>query len=205
MLQNRVDPKGEIIRTKARGTFMGNRGVIHDANQNIVRAFRHKAWITCALQFKGKHREVMQPDRWTELFFLDEATAFAAGHRPCCECRREKYNQFKQCWLRGNPQYGFVPKVSIKEIDNIIHQERIDKDRKKIIYEEDVSNLPDGTFIEWEGYAFLLAGGFLYRWSPSGYARGIPSPQKGVVKVLTPRSFVNAFRVGYNAIIQLPE
>jgi hypothetical protein len=83
MLQNRVDPFGNIIRTPARGAWMGNRGVIHDEHKTIRKAFKIKAWITCALQFKGRHREVMTPNRWTELFFLDEATAFAAGHRPC--------------------------------------------------------------------------------------------------------------------------
>src|SRR5450432_2352002 len=105
MLQNRVDPYGEIIRTEARGSLMGNRGVIHDANQKIVRAFKHKAWIACALQFQGRRRAVMSPNRWTELFFLDETTAFAAGHRPCSECRKENFKKFKQCWIIGNPQY----------------------------------------------------------------------------------------------------
>jgi len=204
MLQNRVDPRGEIINTKARGTTLGNRGVIHAINQNIVRAFRHKAWITCSLQFKERHRIVMSPNCWTELFFLDEATAFAAGHRPCCECRRDNFKQFKRCWLQGNPQRGFDPKVSIREIDNIIHEERIGKDREKITYEENVHDLPDGTFIIWEDDSFLLVGGFLYRWSPFGYSPGIAVPQKTrSVKVLTPRSIVNAFKAGYHPGTQL--
>jgi len=116
MLQNRVDPKGEIIKTEARGTLMGNRGVIHDAQRNIVRRYKHKAWITCSLHFKERHRIVMSPNRWTELFFLDEATAFAAGHRPCCECRKENFKLFKLCWLKGNSQYGFTAKVSMKRM-----------------------------------------------------------------------------------------
>jgi hypothetical protein len=84
-MQNRVDPFGNIIETKARGSFMGNRGVIHNEQKQITHAFKHKAWITCVLDFKGRKRTVMTVDRWTELFFLDEATAFAAGHRPCFE------------------------------------------------------------------------------------------------------------------------
>jgi hypothetical protein len=197
MLQNRVDPQGAIIRTEARGTLMGNRGVIHDVNKNIIRPFKHKAWIACALQFKGRHRAVMSPNRWTELFFLDEATAFAAGHRPCCECRRVNFNEFKRCWINGNPEYGFESKVSITRIDEIIHEERICKDGSKRTYEENVRNLPDGTFIEREGAPFLVAGGFLYRWSPFGYAPGIPVLKTEGLQVLTPKSVVNAFKAGY--------
>src|SRR5882757_4708468 len=122
MLQNRVDPKGNIFKTSARGAWMGNRGVLHDGGKTILRPFRHKAWIICALQFKGRHRAIMAPNRWTELFFLDEATAFAAGHRPCFECRREDAVRFKAAWLRGNPEYGFDPKITIGKIDEVIHQ-----------------------------------------------------------------------------------
>jgi len=204
MLQNRVDPKGEIINTEARGTLMGNRGVIHDVHQKIVRAYKHKAWITCALQFKERHRVVMSLNRWTELFFLDEATAFAAGHRPCCECRNEKFKLFKLCWINGNPQYGFTRKVSIKEIDNIIHEERIDKNRGKVIYEANIRDLPNGTFIVLDADAFLLADDLVYRWSPFGYSQGVPVPPVETVKVLTPRSIVNAFKTGYNTGIRFP-
>jgi hypothetical protein len=197
MFQNRITPTGEIIRTEARGTLMGNRGVIHDANKNIVRAFKHTAWITCALQFKERHRVIMSPNRWTELFFLDEATAFAAGHRPCWECRKENFNQFKLCWLQGNAHYGFDPKVSIKEIDNIIHDERIGKDRRKIIYQEQIKGLPDGTFILHDGEPFLFVSGFIYRWSPFGYSAAIPIAKTEMISVLTPRSIVNSFGAGY--------
>jgi hypothetical protein len=197
MRQNRVDPLGRIIKTEARGTFMGNRGVIHDPNENIVRAFKHKAWITCALQFKERHRVVMTPNRWTELFFLDEATAFAAGHRPCCECRKENFKQFKVCWLMGNPQYGLEPAVSIKEIDTIIHRERIAKDAAKKMYQARAHDLPEGTFIELEGSPFLLANKRRYKWSPFGYRRGILIAKNETVNVLTPGSVVNAFMAGY--------
>jgi len=99
MLQNRVDPLGNIIKTPARGQWMGNRGVIHNDKKEILRPFKLKAWITCKLEFKNWKRQVMTPNRYTELFFLDEATAFGAGHRPCFECRRDDYNLFKSYWL----------------------------------------------------------------------------------------------------------
>ena len=101
-MQNRVNPFGQIIETTARGLWMGTRGNIHNAERKIVRQFKLKAWITCRLEFKGRKRQMMMPNLYTELFFLDEATAFAAGHRPCCECRREDYNNFKAAWLKGN-------------------------------------------------------------------------------------------------------
>src|SRR3978361_1384995 len=116
MLQNRVDPFGNIINTSARGALMGNRGLLHNDKQTLVRTFKLKAWITCKLEFKERKRTVMAPNQYTELFFLDEATSFAAGHRPCFECRREDYNRFKTNWLKGNPEYSFNGKTSIKEI-----------------------------------------------------------------------------------------
>src|SRR5436853_7505403 len=116
MLQNRVDPFGNIIKTAARGAWMGNRGVIHNEQQRITHVFKHKAWITCALQFKGRKRTVMTPGRWTELFFLDEATAFAAGHRPCFECRKEDATRFKSCWIHGNTSDGVTMTTSIRSI-----------------------------------------------------------------------------------------
>ena len=125
-LQNRVDPFGQLIRTTARGAWMGNRGLIHNEHQQIIRPFRLKAWITCVLEFKGRHREVMTPNLYTELFFLDEATAFSAGHRPCAECRRADFNLFKAAWVQGNPLYMYNMKTPIGEIDEIMHRERID-------------------------------------------------------------------------------
>ncbi|MBN8856473.1 MAG: hypothetical protein J0H07_31755 [Sphingobacteriales bacterium] len=201
MLQNRVDPFGNIIRTPARGAWMGNRGVIHDEHKTIRRAFKIKAWITCVLQFKGRHREVMTPNRWTELFFLDEATAFAAGHRPCFECRREDAVRFKSCWTKGNPEYGFSVKTPIGEIDKILHGERIDACGQKVTYEALLQELPDGTFIELEGRAWLVANGHVHGWTPFGYEKGRALPSGQRVKVLTPRSVVNAFRAGY--IVQI--
>src|SRR4051794_18491489 len=100
--QNRVAPSGEIIAPPERGTMMGNRGVLHDAGGRIHRPWRLRRWLLCRLEFKGRHRIVMTPSRWTELFFLDEATGLAAGHRPCCECRRVRFVAFREAWAAGN-------------------------------------------------------------------------------------------------------
>jgi hypothetical protein len=196
MLQNRVDPKGNIIVTSARGAWLGNRGQLHGRGKTILRPFKHQAWIICLLQFKGRRREVMSPNMWTELFFLDEATAFAAGHRPCFECRRNDANRFKAAWLKGNPQYGFDYKTAIAKIDAVIHAERITKDGGKVTYEAIGSDLPDGVFIEIGGESYLIADSKIFRWTPFGYEESLPLPIH-VVTVLTPRSVVNAFRAGY--------
>lgn len=196
MLQNRVDPFGNIIKIPERGAWMGNRGVIHNHQKEIVRPYKLKTWITCVLQFKGKHREVMTPDRWTELFFMDEATAFSAGHRPCAECRREDFNRFKKYWLLGNEEAGFNLKTPISMIDKFVHAERMDKKKNKKTYKQVAATLPDGTMIVLSGKAFLKKGDKLYEWSPAGYTHPVAIPQ-GEVDVLTPPSFVKAFRAGY--------
>src|SRR6476646_261897 len=103
--QNRVTPAGEIIATPERGTVMGNRGRLHDAGVKILRPFALKRWLICKLEFKERHRPVMAPNQYTELFFLDEATALAAGHRPCAECNRPGYNLFRELWTQANPDW----------------------------------------------------------------------------------------------------
>jgi len=197
MLQNRVDPAGNIIKTPARGAWLGNRGVIHNEQKEIIRPFKLKAWIICMLEFRGRHREVMQPDRWTELFFLDEANAFSAGHRPCFQCRYADHQRFKTAWLAGNPEYGFNEKTSIHQIDDIIHRERIGKDRSKTTYIDDVTTLPDGAFVFIDGQPYLIAKGALHLWTPFGYQQQMPFPADRMVKVLTPKSIVNTFKGGY--------
>lgn len=197
MFQNRVDPFGNIFKTQARGTCMGNRGVIHNAHQEITHAFKHKAWITCVLEFKGRKRTVMTPDRWTELFFLDEATAFAAGHRPCFECRREDALRFKKCWIEGNPEYHFTMKTSINAIDEVLHRERIDTERKKVTHQRLTSQMPAGVFVVMNGDPYLFNLGNLYRWTPYGYENKVEMPQAMKVEILTPHSVVNAFLAGY--------
>lgn len=196
VLQNRVDPQGNYIRTTARGLWMGNRGVIHK-DREIVRVFKHKAWITCVLEFKGRSRSVMTPDRWTELFFMDEATAFAAGHRPCFECRKDDARKFKQCWLVGNPSYEYTLKTPIKFIDEILHRERIDHEFKKIIFQSKLSELPDGTFVVVNDSSYVFWKGSLHHWTPFGYQKSITLAGDTIVDVLTPHSFVNTFRAGY--------
>ena len=161
--QNRVAPDGQIIATEARGAFMGNRGILHNNQQEIVKPFAHKAWIICLLSFKGRQRQVMQPGNYTELFFLDEATALAAGHRPCFECRRPAAEAFRAAWLVGNPQFGFGHSVRAGEMDKMLHVERLTKafyikDRKKKTYTAVLDTLPNGTFILWQERPYLVLG-----------------------------------------------
>lgn len=197
MLQNRCDPFGQIIKTSARGSLMGNRGVIHNKNKEITHVFKHKAWITCVLEFKGRKRTVMTADRWTELFFLDEATAFAAGHRPCFECRRENAKRFKSCWIKGNAAYNFSMSTSINQIDEIIHCERINSAKKKVTHQRPPSAVPDGAFILINENPYLFCKGRAHRWTHFGYEDIIAVPETSMLTILTPESIVNAFRAGY--------
>ncbi|MBE7170374.1 MAG: hypothetical protein INR73_07275 [Williamsia sp.] len=197
MLQNRVSPYGELIRTKARGAWLGNRGVIHDELKEIVRPYKIKAWITCMIKFRGRQREIMQPDRWTELFFLDEATAFSAGHRPCFQCRYRDHRRFKRSWLKGNAEWGFDLNTPVSAIDDIIHAERIAPDRSKVTYSANINHLPDGTFISYDKKPYLINGKQMYLWCPEGYSGGVPFPTEEEITVLTPRSIVKMFGAGY--------
>jgi hypothetical protein len=186
-LQNRVDPWGRLHAVEARGAWMGNRGVLHDASKRIVRPWRVRAWILCRLQFKGRHRQVFAPQRYSELFFIDEATAFAAGHRPCAECNRERFNQFRNAW-------GVA--VRAAEIDALLHAERIAGGEKRC-YEARLDELPDGVMVERDGSAFLVRGGALYPWSFEGYGAPLRRPSGDArVRVLTPRSMVAAIARG---------
>jgi len=205
MHQNRVDPHGNIITTSARGAWLGNRGQLHGKGKTILRPFKHKAWIICLLQFKGRHRQIMAPNLWTELFFLDEATAFAAGHRPCFECRREDAARFKAAWLQGNTPYGFDKITSINNIDDILQTQRIAADGSKVSYKAPLVGLPDGVFIELNSQPYLLADQQIYPWTPFGYGAPHALPADEQVTVLTPLSVVNAFREGYKPQIGLGE
>src|SRR5450631_2033122 len=146
MLQNRVDPFGNIIKTGARGHWLGNRGVIHNGHQAIIRPFKLHAWITCLLEFKGRKRQVMTPDRWTELFFLDEATAFAAGHRPCALCRRADYDRFTGVWAQLRPGARGADAV-----DAVLHGERVVAGGGRVLHETGADGLPDGVFVLRDG------------------------------------------------------
>lgn len=197
MLQNRVNPYGDLITTPARGSWTGTRGTIHNYQQEIVRPFKHKAWITCLLEFKGRKRTVMSPNKYTELFFLDEATAFAAGHRPCCECRRADFNRFKTAWLTGNPEYNFTAKTAITQIDDVLQNERIDKHHEKTVFYENFENIPAGCFVVYNDEPHLVYNCAFYLWTPFGYGKEIIPRKAELLKVLTPRSIVNAFIAGY--------
>lgn len=197
MLQNRVDPFGRLIKTRERGLWLGNRGVIHDDQRQIVRPFKLKAWITCVLAFKGRHREIMQPNRWTELFFLDEATSLSAGHRPCFQCRYKDHQRFKEFWLKGNPEYGFNMKTPIAEIDTILHAERISGNKSKVTYMGNTKGLPDGTFIVYDEKPCLIKNGKRYSWHPGGYSKGEVLPNMKNVTIITPPSIVNMLAAGY--------
>ncbi|WP_205944103.1 hypothetical protein [Pedobacter sp. HDW13] len=139
----------------------------------------------------------MQPNRWTELFFLDEATAFAAGHRPCFQCRYADHQRFKLFWLKGNPGYQFNIKTAVTEIDNILHQERITADKTKVYYHESLDALPDGTFVSYQNNPYLVKEKQLHLWTPAGYEKAVTFPVLDKIAVLTPKSFVNMFAVGY--------
>jgi len=193
-IQNRVDPFGNLIRTAARGTTMGNRGgALHNTGREIVRVYKSRRWIACVLEFRGRRREVMSPNRYTELFFLDEAVAFAAGHRPCAECRRERYNAFKRTWQLAH-RLDDLPFAD--EMDLGLHSERIDKG-KKVTYGAAVGSLPNGCFVQINGCAYLVLGSSLLLWTPEGYTRRDPRPKDLRVTVLTPKSIVGCFRQGY--------
>src|SRR5580658_4353943 len=193
-LQNRADPFGNLIRTAARGTMMGNRGgALHNAGREIMRGYKSRRWIACVLEFRGRHREVMSPNRYTEIFFLDEAVAFAAGHRPCAECRRERYNAFRVAWARVKLQ-DRLP--SADEMDLELHPARIDQ-RKQVTYEAVLRSLPDGCFVQIEGNAYLVLGDAVLLWTPEGYARRDARHEDSVVTVLTPEPMVDCFRQGY--------
>lgn len=200
--QNRVTPDGKIIATAARGTFMGNRGILHNAQQEIVKPFAHKAWIICLLSFKGRQRDLMQPGNYTELFFLDEATALAAGHRPCFECRRNAAQAFRAAWLAGNPQLNLGESVKVKQIDEVLHAERLTeayyiRNRKKRTFTAVLQTIPNGTFILWQERPYLVWEDVLLPWTPAGYEAPLARPRSGEVVVLTPPSTVAALMNGY--------
>ena len=191
-LQNRVTPFGELIATPARGTLMGNRGCLHDAAHRIRRPFAVKRWIICVLEFKGRQRKVMTPGQYTELFFLDEATALAAGHRPCAECQRRRYDLFRTHWA---PRGRALPGAD--EMDNALHAERLDR-RAKRTYTDVLSRVPAGAMVaDAEGRPYLVAGDALLPWRPSGYGARVPRPAAARWRVLTPRSIVRALARGY--------
>ena len=175
---------------------MGNRGgALHNDQREIVRTYKSKCWLTCRLEFNGRHRVVMSPHRYTELFFLDEAVAFAAGHRPCFECRRERFNAFKQAWRCANEvKSSESPRAA--EIDAELHRARLGERRVKVTYEADLGSLPNGCFVRMDDSAFLVWNDAILLWTPERYTEKRPRPH-GMVRVLTPQPIVECFRSGY--------
>lgn len=146
-LRNRVTPFGEIVAIPERGTMMGNRGILHNAHQQIRREWAGRAWISCLLEFRGRRDPVMAPGHYTRLFFLDEPTALAAGHRPCAYCRRAAYRAFRDAWAGANPQHGLGPAPRATELDRVLHQERLGLESSKRLHVAQLAGLPDGTFV----------------------------------------------------------
>ncbi|MEH6717608.1 MAG: hypothetical protein V7704_01905 [Aurantimonas endophytica] len=195
-LQNRVTPLGEIVADPARGTLMGNRGVLHDDERRLGQSrWKHKPWIACTLLFKGRSRKPMTPGRYTELFFLDEATSLAAGHRPCAECRRADFNAFRAAWAAANEGNGLPSAV---EMDAALHTARVDRwTRKQIRHERPATDLPDGVFILVNADPWLVWRGRLLRWTFGGYDATAPLP-RGMATVITPAPTVAALAAGYS-------
>lgn len=194
-LQNRIDPWGNIIATTARGTLLGNRGILHNGKKQIVKTYQHQSWVTCRLKFKNIKRKLMTPNNYTELFFLDEATAFSAGHRPCCECRRERYLEFKDYWVKANLNKQ-TNDVKISIINKLMHKDRINKG-VKITHRANLKELPDGTIFSYKSSAYLIFKPNIYLWSFEGYSFSKSVKVPAEVDVLTPKSIVNIFRLGF--------
>lgn len=192
-LRNRVTPAGELIATVHRGTLMGNRGVLHDERRTVRRHHQHRRWITCLLSFRGRHRVVMTPRRYTELFFLDEAVSLAAGHRPCAECRRADYNEFRRHWATGA---GSAQPPGADQLDAALHPERATTGGTRRTYPAAAGELPGGVFVVADGEPWLVHDRELRLWTPAGYTARRPLPG-GRLDVLTPRSVVAAIARGY--------
>jgi hypothetical protein len=184
--QNRVTPLGELIATPERGLVYGNRGCLHDANGKIRRNWQVKRWISCRLEFRGWYRQAgpMPPGRFTGLFFLDEATAFAAGHRPCALCRRADYVRFME----------LVGEKSADDIDARLHAERLGPKPKR-----DVARLPDGAFVLIDNAPWLVGGGELHRWTPGGYTDRRAAG--GRAPVITPPLVLPVLGAGWNGVV----
>ena len=191
--RNRVTPTGEIVATPLRGAWTGNRGVLHEGSE-IVRFHAGNLWITCALEFRGRHRELWVPNRWTPLFFHDEAVAFAAGHRPCGECRHAAYQAYKAAWAEAR---GEEP-PSAGEMNRRLHAERLLRGtHRRRFHEIGWAELPDGAFVLEDGAPWLLSGDELRAWGPAGYGRRCRRPRRGIATAITPPATLAVLRAGY--------
>jgi hypothetical protein len=193
--RNRVTPLSEIVADPARGLVYGNRGCLHDAGGRIVRHHAGRRWIACRLAFKERRRQLTRPGRYTELFFLDEATALAAGHRPCAECRRADYDALVALWRELHPA-----DAGADAIDARLHAERLDgRDRR--LHDADLADLPDGAFVLRDGAPWLVRGPHLRRWTPGGYTDREGRPARATATVITPPSLVALLRTEREPIV----
>lgn len=194
-LQNRVTPFGDIVAIAQRGMFTGNRGILHDPATKtlLTKRWATQTWLICDCEFKGRCREMMAGRSWTELFFLDEAVAFAGGHRPCFLCRRGAAEQFRVCWAKAKEE---AP-PSAAHMDSTLHAERLDHGRKRLHpLTLLLDDLPDGAVVAVDGEAFTPRGGLAHRWTPEGYARS--EIFHDADWLLTPPS---AFIAGYRPVL----
>lgn len=192
---NRVDPSGHFHAVPAKGALMGNRGILHDDTRKILRTHAHQNWVACALSFNDRRRQIMAPGKYTELFFLDEATAFAAGHRPCATCRRDRYLAFTQAWrdVHGVPD---ARRSLPQTIDRSLHAARIDRQRHKVTHKSSVDSLPNGAlFSDGEDMVLVYQRQHLL-WNFEGYQVRDRITQRDVT-VLTPQPIIEVFRSGY--------
>lgn len=192
-LQNRVTPFGTIVAISQRGLFTGNRGIIHDPATRMLlkRRWASKAWLVCTCDYRGRRRDLMGQRSWTELFFLDEAVALAAGHRPCFLCRRPAALRFRESWAVGNMR----TEPSAKAMDAVLHAERTGCRSAP----DALTALPDGTMVAQGDAAFLLLGGAAWRWTAAAYRSSARMPD--VDRLLTPASTIAALRAGYRPVI----
>lgn len=203
-LQNRVTPENDIVAADGRGLFMGNRGRFHTADRVLGKqCWTTQTWVICELVFKGRRREVMAANSYTELFFLDEAVALAAGHRPCGECRREGYRAFRRAWAAATGEAD----GSVQLIDRKMHKARIDaRSRSQLRHKREIADLPDSTFISLPGSieregSWLVRGDRLHRYAPERYGEMIARPSAGIVDVLTPAVTVAVLAAGYRPVL----
>lgn len=199
-LQNRVTPLGELVATPERGLVYGNRGCLHDESGTIRRAYATKRWIACQLEFRGRRRApLMSPGRFTELFFLDDATALAAGHRPCAECRRADYNRLAEAWPTIHPNQS-----GADAIDDQLHSERlVPATNARRLHDARFEDLPDGSFVMHERRPCLVLGRRLLPWSPAGYGAGRRRPANTSAALITPPSLVSLLRDGWSPLVPL--
>jgi hypothetical protein len=191
--RNRITPLGDIVAIPLRGAWTGNRGILHSGHK-IVRFHASDLWITCALRFKDRWRAQWQPNRFTWLYFHDEAVSLAAGHRPCAECRRESYNAYRNAWAEGLD----VAAPSAKEMNRQLHAERIVRGtHRRRFHRLSWSELPDGAFVLVEGTPVVVGGDRVVEWTYGGYGRELPRPRHGTADAITPPSSIAVLRAGY--------